>query len=106
MDFLKTLKRVSLLSQLKSKAVTLVCQEDRLIIKAASSDYGDAQDEIPAQYRGQPLEIIFNPTYLEDAISAISEDILEITLESSERPAVVRGLENDSYLNVIMPMKL
>src|SRR6267143_558546 len=58
---LDTLKRMSLLSSDRStNAVKLELTEGNLKVTSQNPDLGDAKEEIPVSYKGQPLQIGFN----------------------------------------------
>src|SRR5207248_4716446 len=69
---LDTLKRMSLLSSDRStNAVRLELQEGSLKVTSQNPDRGDAKEEIPVSYKGQPLQIGFNARYLMDVLQVV-----------------------------------
>lgn len=78
----------------------------QLIITATSAELGDNVTELDANIEGDEIEIAFNARYLIDALSVIgtSETILDTTTASS--PGVLRPIEDDGFLCVIMPMHI
>jgi DNA polymerase-3 subunit beta len=55
---------------------------------------------------GEPIEIAFNSEYLLDALDVIETEGVQIQLSGQLDPAVVRPVDQDDYLCVLMPMQL
>ncbi|MDH4227101.1 MAG: DNA polymerase III subunit beta [Deltaproteobacteria bacterium] len=104
--FLEALKRVSLVSSEKIKGVKFVFSSNKLILNSSSQEFGDATEELEAEYGAQDIEIAFNAKYFVDALGAINEELVEITLKDALSPATLCGAENKDYLCIIMPMRL
>lgn len=105
-QLLTSIKRVALFSSLKSKAVTLGFNNESLVIQTMSVELGDAKDEIDIEYKGPEIFITYNPNYLIDALNHIDEDQVVFEFESSEKPTLIKGIENTEYLNIVMPMRV
>lgn len=103
---LSSLKRVSLLSNSKSKGVTLSLTQGRMEIASNNPELGDAKEEIEIDYRGKDIKIGFNAKYILDVLSAIKEDIVELNFNDHLSPGVVRPEKDGSYTCVVMPMKI
>ena len=97
-------ERASVLTLDESHSVKLVFEGNRLVIMSASSDVGEAKDEIPVKYAGEKIEIMFNPTYLMDPLKAIDDDEVSIYLNSGYKPAVLKC--SIPFLYVLMPLRI
>jgi DNA polymerase-3 subunit beta len=68
---------------------------------------GEAVEEIDAEYKGKPLTIGFNARYLIDVLGVLGGDgDIDIALKDELSPSIVRQAGNESYLYVLMPMRL
>lgn len=105
-DFLLSLKRVSLLANEKSRGLKLAVREGQLEISTNNPEIGEAKESIDANYKGQSLEVGFNAKYLMDSIVGIPNERISIALNDRMSPGVVRSVGDDSYLCVLMPMRL
>ncbi len=105
-DLLSSLKRVSLLSNQKSKGVTLNFVDGRLEITSNNPELGDAKEEIAVAYNGKGIKIGFNARYIMDVLNSISEDEIDFDLKDQLSPGVVRPNEDANYTCVIMPMRI
>ena len=104
--FFDSLKRVSLLANEKSRAVKLVISPDKLEISSSNPDMGEATESLEINYKGDNLETGFNAKYLQDALSVIQEPNILFELNERMAPAVIRVPNNETYISVLMPMRI
>ncbi|OFZ16675.1 MAG: DNA polymerase III subunit beta [Bdellovibrionales bacterium RBG_16_40_8] len=106
-SLLSSLKRVSLLSNQKSKGVTLNFTQGRLEISSNNPELGDAKEEIEIDYNGTGLKIGFNAKYIIDILNSMEkEEDISIDLKDQLSPGVMRAREDKDYTCVIMPMRI
>jgi DNA polymerase III subunit beta len=103
---LSSLKRVSLLSNAKSKGVTLTVSNGKMEIASNNPELGDAKEEIEVQYKGKDLKIGFNAKYLLDVLASMSDDIVRLEMNDHLSPGLVRPNDDPSYTCVVMPMRI
>lgn len=104
--FLTSLKRVSLLANHKSKAVTLTLTDGRMEIASNNPELGDAKEEIEVDYNGSSMKIGFNAKYITDILNAIGDDEVEFEVNDQLSPGLVRPSNDKSYTCVVMPMRI
>ena len=109
--FLDTLKRMSLLSSDRStNAVRLELSEGSLRITSQNPDLGDAREEIPVSYKGQPMQIGFNARYLMDVLAVLDAAEMNVELCDELSPGVLKPAGDPGlgarYTAVIMPMRI
>ena len=81
--------------------------EGKVSISANNPDLGEAVEEIEADYKGKPLSIGFNARYLIDVLGVLGGDgEIDIELKDELSPSVIRKAGVESYLYVLMPMRL
>jgi DNA polymerase-3 subunit beta len=103
---LSSLKRVSLLSNQKSKGVTLNFSKGRLEITSNNPELGDAKEEIEVDYKGDNLKIGFNAKYIMDVLTSVDDDEIRLDLKDQLSPGVMRSNKDKDYTCVIMPMRI
>ena len=103
---LSSLKRVSLLSNQKSKGVTLSLTNGKLEITSNNPDLGDAKEELEVDYSGTGLKIGFNAKYMMDVLGSINDENIKIDLKDQLSPGVMRPSADKDYTCVIMPMRI
>lgn len=104
--FAAALRRISVLSSERIKGVKLELGKQGLTLSASNPEFGEAHEEIEADYAGEALEIGFNAKYLLDALSVLTEEVVELSLADDSSPGVLRGKGGADYLYVIMPMRI
>ena len=78
----------------------------RLVINSANPDIGDSKEDIGIQFKGGKIEAAFNPKFFIDAVNCIDEEKLILNLVSDDKPCLVEGVQDKSYLSAIMPMRV
>ncbi len=103
---LHALRRVSLLSSERSRAVTLELSDGKLVITSSNPDLGDAREELDVDYAGEPLSIGFNSKYLMDALAVSGAKEVRFGLQDDLSPAQLVPTDDDDTLAVVMPMRI
>jgi DNA polymerase-3 subunit beta len=104
--FAASLRRISVLSSERIKGVKLEMNKTGLVLSASNPEFGEAREEVEADFTGEPLEIGFNAKYLLDALAVLTEETVELSLSDDSSPGVLRAKGNPDYLYVIMPMRI
>jgi DNA polymerase-3 subunit beta len=106
--FLETLRRISLLSTDKAHAVKLELGKGVLRVMSQNPDLGEAKEEVPVEYEGEPLKIGFNARYLIDVLGVLASADVLLELADDLSPGVLRGAgeEDQGYTAVVMPMRI
>jgi DNA polymerase-3 subunit beta len=106
--FVMALRRVSLLSSERSRAVKLALENGRLELSATSPELGEARESIPAEYKGEPVEVGFNAQYLLDFLGAVGSEAVRLEVKDSESQGLLRAAGESAvdYRYVVMPMRL
>ncbi len=103
---LDSVERTSLLITSKIKS-PVRCVFDENIIKISSATaLGAANDKIPASIEGKKVEIGFNNTYLTDCLKTVDVDEVLIELSSPVSPIIIKPIEGDNFIFLIIPMRL
>jgi len=105
--FLAAIKRVSLLSSERGRAVRLCLEQGRLEVSASSPEFGEARESLELDFAGEGAEIGFNAQYLVDFLSAVGTTEVALELKDSESQGLLRpvGEEGGDYRYVVMPMR-
>ena len=85
--------------------IRLTMGNNKLAMRA-SSDYGEGETELAADYSGEELTVAFNPKYLLDGIDACPGDELVIYALDELKPAVLRGNPENDFLYLLMPVRV
>ncbi len=103
------LKRMSVIASDQTHRIRLAFNAALLRFSVQTPDLGEATDELPVRYTGDPLEIGFNATYLLEILRYMPTDEVRLTFKAPERAATIEPegwSEPGSYLCLVMPLRL
>lgn len=98
------LRSIALLGN-KGKGVLFQLSLDKLKL-AASSDEDSGEEELEADYKGEPLEIAFNARYLLDYLQASSEEWVHFFFRASNFASLVKTGMDESSRYILMPIQI
>jgi DNA polymerase-3 subunit beta len=101
---LSAVRRAALLTNEDSKGVKLALSKKALMFTSRAPEMGDAEIAMEVDYKGETMEIGFNPQFLVDVLKIIREDSFELQLGQPDRPGLVKSGAN--YLYIVMPVSL
>ena len=101
-------RRVSQLADQRSHAVKMAVSKEGIEISASSPEYGEAKEIIEKDYKGDPISIGFNSSYVLDFLAAAAEGPISIELKDEQSAGQMRPLADESYRYryIIMPMRI
>ena len=100
------LRRVSVLSEERTKPVKFLLATGSLKLSAYSPELGEAEETLAVEYAGEEITIGFNSRYLLDALGPVAADQVVLELKDGTSPGVLKSIEDEGYLCVIMPMRI
>jgi DNA polymerase-3 subunit beta len=101
---LSAVRRAALLTNEDSRGVKMSLTKDSLVFSSRAPEMGDAQIEMAVEYKGEPMEVAFNPQFLIDVLRAIKTDDFELELGQPDRPGLIKSGAN--FIYVVMPINL
>jgi DNA polymerase-3 subunit beta len=104
--FTKMLKRMSILSSENYKGAIFKFTEEQLVITATNPDIGESKEDMAIEFDGPTIEAAFNPKFFIDALNAIEDQHVLVCIQNEEKPCIIEGETDKSYLSVIMPMRI
>src|SRR5918912_593694 len=90
----EVVRRISLLAQ-KNAPLRLRFTEGTLEVSAQTPDIGEASESLPVPFKGEPLEIGFNPDFLREGLESAEADELVLKLISPLRPGLIESAPGD-----------
>ena len=109
-DFLRATRTASIFARDGSGIVKVHIKPNtdnssgRISISSRAEELGDNQGEIDATLEGEESKIAFNSKYLSEVLDVLGGGEVVIETTSSSSPGVIRPLNNDGYVHVVMPM--
>lgn len=103
---INSIERTSLLISDKLKSPLKVVFQEGLVKMSCSTTIGKAYDECVCAIEGGALEMGFNNRYLMDALKHSDTDMVRLQMSGPLSPMKVLPLDNDSFLFLVLPMRL
>jgi DNA polymerase-3 subunit beta len=109
-DFLQETKIASIFARDGSGIVRITFQAGddgapgRMTLSARAEEIGDNQGELDAAVEGEPAKIAFNSKYLQEVLQVLDGGRVALETTGPSQQGVIRPVDNDTYVHVIMPM--
>ena len=99
------IRRAALLTNEESKGVRMSFADDKLTLTSRAPEMGEATVELKLEdYKGDPVDIGFNPSFIIDALNVINTDKVIVELKAPNKPGVLKTGNDFTY--VLMPVNL
>jgi len=103
---LASLQRAAILTSEKFKGVRVNIEPGTLRIASSNAEQEEAKEELEIDYGGDAIEIGFNVTYLIDALSNMSVEMIKMELQDTNSSALITVPEQSGFKYVVMPMRI
>jgi DNA polymerase III subunit beta len=103
---LSALQRAAIMTSEKFKGVRLNVEPGVLRVASSNADQEEAVDELDIEYAGDAIEIGFNVSYLIDALTNMTQDMVRVELADGNSSALVTIPDNEYFKYVVMPMRI
>lgn len=103
------LKRMSVIASDQTHRIRLSFNSGMLKFSVTTPDLGEAQDELPVRYDGDPLDIGFNASYLLEILRYMPTEEVRLTFRAPERAATLEPegwTDSATYMCLVMPLRL
>jgi DNA polymerase-3 subunit beta len=77
-----------------------------LTIQANNPEQEEAEEVVAVGYEGDRLEIGFNVSYLQDVLSVVGTEQVQLCVSDANSSALIEGVGNEDSVFVVMPMRL
>lgn len=105
-DLLAAVRMTSLFSRdSANNNVKIVVNKDGIDIASAASQVGTAKSHVPAEVKGEGLEIAFNARYILEVLNVVPDAEIMLNFNDNTSPAVVKLASDAGYTYIIMPLK-
>ena len=103
-NFSESLSRVSVLSSEKYKGVRIITKKNSLNISANNPEKEQGEENLPCEYQGEEIDIAFNVNYLQEILSTIDSEKIEINFFGSEKSCLITDPNSENLKYVVMPL--
>lgn len=103
--FQEAVERISLFSLDSSSNTIHLKIENNILRLFSQSELGQGYEEIPIAGEGDPVDIAFNYRYLLDVFRVLDEEELTIEFTGPLSPGIIRPVENNNFLYLVLPVR-
>ena len=100
----ESLSRVSVLSSEKYKGVRILTKENSLNISANNPEKEQGEENVECEYQGEEIDIAFNVNYLQEILSTLDSEKIEINFFGSEKSCLITDPNSNDLKYVVMPL--
>ncbi|KEF38014.1 DNA polymerase III, beta subunit [Schinkia azotoformans MEV2011] len=107
-DFLQAIDRASLLAKEGRNNVVKLTTFDNNSVQISTTlpEVGKVEEDVNCESLiGEELKISFSAKYMMDALKALDSTDIKISFTGAMRPFLIRPLDNDSILQLILPVR-
>ena len=102
-ELLKALERVIIALEKNTESVYLNITEDKMLFAASSTTVGRNDETIDVEYKGEEMNISFNPCYLIEMLKAVDAEKIHFKNNTGGSAIVIDDCDNLCY--VFMPTR-
>lgn len=104
-DFISSLKISNIFSDKFNQVVLNIKPSEKIFeIESKNTDVGENTTTIAGALSGESVSANFNYKYILDCFQSISGDSLSIELNGNNKPMIIRGVGDPSFMYLVMPM--
>lgn len=104
-DLISSLRISNIFSDKFSQVIFNVIPKEKILkITTKNSDVGENINSIDGVIKGDSLTISFNYKYIMDCFQSIDADSVTLYFSDLNKPMIVRGVGDKSFLYLVMPM--
>ncbi len=104
-DLISSLKISNIFSDKFSQVTfSVLPKEKKLRIITKNIDIGENTNNIDAVIKGDSLTISFNYKYIIDCFQSINSDSITMFFSDINKPLIIKGVGDESFLYLVMPM--
>ena len=104
-DFISSLKLSNLFSDKFNQITISVKPKEKIFeIESKNIDIGENKTIISGAISGEDVSVNFNYKYILDCFQSVTSDSLNLKLNGSNKPMVIRPVGDPSFMYLVMPM--
>ncbi len=104
-DFERAMRKATVFrDQFNQTTLTISPKDKKFVVYTKNDTIGETKDMLSAAVTGDDITISFNQRYLMDSLHSINSDSITLQFAGQSKPAIVRPVNNDGFLYLVMPM--
>ena len=105
-DFISAVKRVSVMSREKTKAILIEFTQGKAVLKSRDQEIGEATAEVDLTYKGEGLSLGLNYQYLLEALESMEDEEVIFDMQTNLSPCTIKQESDPDSLCIVMPMRI
>ena len=105
-DFEGLIRKAALVTSEESKSVKLSLSQGKISASAKTQVHGESLVSMEVDYRGQSMDIRFNPSYLIDGLKACDGKDVVFSMKDPNSAACLSEDGKDGYCYVVPPINI
>ncbi|MBE5749652.1 MAG: DNA polymerase III subunit beta [Clostridiales bacterium] len=73
---------------------------------SAKSEVGTVNENVPINLNGKDLAIAFNGKYIAEFLKIVSDDFINLNLNTAIDPCIITSVSNDGFLYLVLPVRI
>ena len=103
-DLVNALKMVNIFTDKFNKVNFILNSKNNIFELNSKNDSGENKTNITAAITGDDINICFNSKYIIDCFQSINDDSILLQFNGDNKPVVIKGVNDGSFLYLIMPI--
>lgn len=105
-DFISSLKISNIFSDKFNQIVLTIKPDEKIFeVESKNTDIGENTTLLSGALTGESVSANFNYKYILDCFQSISGDSLSLELNGSNKPMIIRGVGDPSFMYLVMSMR-
>lgn len=106
LELMDALRRVSLLSDQRSKRFFLTVSDSTLNLRSDENEIGVAEESLSCRFEGSEFTFALNHVYLSDPLKVIEDEEVSIRFTETNKAITVVSVPESNYFHIVMPMQM
>ncbi|MBW1785669.1 MAG: DNA polymerase III subunit beta [Deltaproteobacteria bacterium] len=105
-QLLDAMRKMLILSDDRYRAVKVGIESDVMELISTNPDMGEAEEKVSIDFKGEKIEVGFNPRYFVDALQSMESESVSLGFIDNARPCIIEGEADKGFKGLIMPMRV
>ncbi len=105
-DLTRAIRTASVFARESANIVNFDIKKGQLLVSAESSKSGSQKTKIEAKVEGERLKIAYNFRFVEDFLSTVESDEVQVEFTDTRSPGVFKDPKDPDFLHLIMPVRV
>ncbi|MFZ5761142.1 MAG: DNA polymerase III subunit beta [Thermodesulfobacteriota bacterium] len=103
---LNAMRRMNLFTEDRFNVVKCVIENNEITLSSHSMDLGNAKENHPIVYEGEPIRLGFNGRYFIDTLQVMTVETVMLFITGKDRPCMIYSANEPNFVSIIMPMEI